>query len=40
MRSQRLVKARIFAVSSTKRIPLFTKKLMDANTEGNRSSAT
>ena len=40
MRSHNSVKARIFAVSSTKRMPALTKKLMDPNTCGNRSSAT
>ncbi len=40
MRSHSWVKARILAVSSTKRIPLFTKKLIDANTCGKRSSST
>jgi hypothetical protein len=40
MRSQSWVKARILAVSSTNRMPLFTKKLIEANTCGKRSSAT
>ena len=40
IRSHRAVKARILAVSSTNRMPLLTKKLIDANTAGNRSSST
>jgi hypothetical protein len=40
MRSHICVKARILQVSSTKRMPEFTKKLMEANTAGNRSSST
>ena len=34
------MKARILQVSSTKRMPEFTKKLMEATTFGMRSSAT
>ncbi len=40
MRSHSWVKARIFAVSSTKRMPALTKKLIEPNTWGKRSSAT
>ena len=40
MRSHSSVKARILAVSSTKRMPLLTKKLIDAKTWGKRSSST
>src|SRR4029453_3344290 len=40
MRSHISVNARILQVSSTNRMPEFTKKLIDANTCGNRSSAT
>ena len=40
IRSHIRPKARILQVSSTNRIPEFTKKLIDANTCGNRSSAT
>ena len=34
------MKARILQVSSTKRMPAFTKKLIEATTLGMRSSAT
>ena len=40
MRSHSWVKTRILAVSSTNRMPAFTKKLIEANTWGNRSSGT
>ncbi len=40
MRSHIWVKARILAFSSTNRMPALTKKLIDANTCGNRSSST
>jgi hypothetical protein len=40
MRSHIWVKARILQVSSTKRMPAFTKKLIDATTLAMRSSGT
>ena len=40
MRSHSCVNARILQVSSMNRMPELTKKLMDANTAGNRSSGT